>query len=286
MAVPQRRSGSRFTLAILLLTSVTLISLDARGYEPLANLRKATTAIIQPFRNIASTVFDPVADAWESLSEGDTLEKENALLREQLSELLEYRVTTEGAVEELAALRTQLDLENLGGQETIVAEITARSVSNFDPYIIEIGKGTQSGIREGMAVVSVGGLIGRIEDPGLRSSRVRLITDPNVNVGVLAVGTNEIGILSGGGVGQPLKVSDGIPVSTDVEIGSIMVTSGSERSPYPGGFAVGTILEIIVDEINLEKELVVAPTGQLENLEFVTVILYQPAISDSGGGRQ
>ena len=286
MAVPQRSSGSRFTLAILLLTSVTLISLDARGYEPLANLRKATTAIIQPFRNIANTVFDPVADAWESLSEGDTLEKENALLREQLSELLEYRVTTEGAVEELAALRTQLDLENLGGQETIVAEITARSVSNFDPYIIEIGKGTQSGIREGMAVVSVGGLIGRIEDPGLRSSRVRLITDPNVNVGVLAVGTNEIGILSGGGVGQPLKVSDGIPVSTDVEIGSIMVTSGSERSPYPGGFAVGTILEIIVDEINLEKELVVAPTGQLENLEFVTVILYQPANSDSGGGRQ
>ena len=286
MAVPQRSSGSRFTLAILLLTSVTLISLDARGYEPLANLRKATTAIIQPFRNIESTVFDPVADAWESLSEGDTLEKENALLREQLSELLEYRVTTEGAVEELAALRTQLDLENLGGQETIVAEITARSVSNFDPYIIEIGKGTQSGIREGMAVVSVGGLIGRIEDPGLRSSRVRLITDPNVNVGVLAVGTNEIVILSGGGVGQPLKVSDGIPVSTDVEIGSIMVTSGSERSPYPGGFAVGTILEIIVDEINLEKELVVAPTGQLENLEFVTVILYQPANSDSGGGRQ
>ena len=39
MAVPQRSSGSRFTLAILLLTSVTLISLDARGYEPLANLQ-------------------------------------------------------------------------------------------------------------------------------------------------------------------------------------------------------------------------------------------------------
>ena len=282
MAVPQRSGGSRFTLAILLLISVTLISLDARGYEPLANLRKAATAVIEPFRNIAGTVFDPIADAWESLSEGDALEKENTLLREQLSELLEYRVTTEGAVEELAALRTQLDLENLGGQETIVAEITGRSVSNFDPYIIEIGKGTQSGIREGMAVVSVGGLIGRIEDPGLRSSRVRLITDPNLNIGVLAVGTKEIGILSGGGVGQPLKVSDGIPVSAQIEIGSIMVTSGSERSPYPGGFAVGTILEIVVDEINLEKELLIAPTGQLENLEFVTVILYQPPSSDLG----
>ena len=282
MALPRRNSGSRFTLAILLLSSVTLISLDARGYEPLTNLRKAATAVVQPFRNLASTIFDPIGDAWESLSQGDSLEKENALLRDQLGELLEYRVTTEGAVEELAALRTQLELENLGGQKTVVAEVTAQSVSNFDPYILEIGKGTQSGIRDGMAVISVGGLIGRIEDPGLRSARVRLVTDPNVNIGVLVVGTNQVGILTGNGVGQPLQVSDGIPVSADVEKGSILVTSGSERSPYPGGFAVGTILEVLVDEINLEKELVVAPTGQFENLEFVTVVLYQPPNMQNG----
>ncbi|MEC7844531.1 MAG: rod shape-determining protein MreC [Actinomycetota bacterium] len=281
MALPRRSSGSRFTLAILLLSSITLISLDARGYEPLTNLRKAATAVVQPFRNLASTIFDPIGDAWESLSQGDSLEKENALLRDQLGELLEYRVTTEGAVEELAALRTQLELENLGGQKTVVAEVTAQSVSNFDPYILEIGKGTQSGIREGMAVISVGGLIGRIEDPGLRSARVRLVTDPNVNIGVLVVGTNQVGILTGNGVGQPLLVADGIPVSADVEKGSILVTSGSERSPYPGGFAVGTILEVLVDEINLEKELVVAPTGQFENLEFVTVVLYQPLNSQN-----
>ena len=110
---------------------------------------------------------------------------------------------------------------------------------------------------------------------------MRLITDPNVNIGVLAVGTNEVGILSGGGVGQPLRVSDGIPVSAEVEIGSIMVTSGSERSPYPGGFAVGTILEIVVDEINLEKELIVTPTGQFENLEYLTVVLYEPPSAES-----
>jgi len=284
MALPRRNSGSRFTLAVLLLSSITLISLDARGYEPLTNLRKAATAVVQPFRNLASTIFDPIGDAWESLSQGDNLEKENALLRAQLGDLLEYRTTTEGAVEELAALRTQLGLENLGGQETVVAEVTAQSVSNFDPYILEIGKGTQNGIREGMAVISVGGLIGRIEDPGLRSARVRLVTDPNVSIGVLVVGTNQVGILTGNGVGQPLRVPDGIPVSADVEIGSILVTSGSERSPYPGGFAVGTILEVLVDEINLEKELVVAPTGQFENLEFVTVVLYEPLDNQNGRG--
>ena len=154
--------------------------------------------------------------------------------------------------------------------------MTAGSVSNFDPYILEINKGTQSGIREGMPVISTGGLIGRIENPGLRDSRVRLITDPTVNIGVLAIGTKEIGILTGNGVDQPMRVIDGIPIGAPVEVGSILVTSGLDRSPYPEGFAVGSVVEVVPDEVNLEKELLVEPTGEMNNLDFVTVVLYQP----------
>jgi len=250
--------------------------LDARGYEPVTNLKKAGIVVVQPFRSLTRIVFDPVGDAWESLSKGDELERENALLRSQLDQLLEYRIANEGAVNDLAALRTQLDLLGLGGHETAVAEVTAGSVSNFDPYVLEINKGTQSGIREGMPVISTGGLIGRIENPGLRDARVRLITDPGVNIGVLAIGTKEIGILSGNGVGQPLRVTDGIPISAPVEVGSILVTSGLDRSPYPEGFAVGSVVEVIPNEVNLEKELLVEPTGQMKNLDFVTVVLYEP----------
>tara|TARA_Y100001970_G_scaffold83232_1_gene105323 strand:- start:5668 stop:6510 length:843 start_codon:yes stop_codon:yes gene_type:complete len=276
MAVPRRYSGSRFALVLLILTSVTLISLDARGYAPVGNLKKAGIVIVQPFRSLAHIVFSPVGNAWESLSNGDELERENALLRRQLDELLSYRIANEGAVNDLEALRTQLGLQGLGGQETVVAEVTAGSVSNFDPYVLEINKGTQSGIREGMPVISTGGLIGRIENPGLRDSRVRLITDPTVNIGVLAIGTKEIGILTGNGVDQPMRVIDGIPIGAPVEVGSILVTSGLDRSPYPEGFAVGSVVEVVPDEVNLEKELLVEPTGEMDNLDFVTVVLYQP----------
>ncbi|MEC7924612.1 MAG: rod shape-determining protein MreC [Actinomycetota bacterium] len=276
MAMPRRYGGSRFALAILILASITLISLDARGYAPVDNLKKAGIVIVQPFRSLARVVFDPVGDAWESLTDGDELKRENALLRTQLDELLDYRIANEGAVNDLAALRTQLDLQGLGGHSTVVAEVTAGSVSNFDPYVLEINKGTQSGIREGMPVISTGGLIGRIENPGLRDSRVRLVTDPSVNIGVLAIGTKEIGILTGNGVDQPMRVVDGIPISAPVEVGSILVTSGLDRSPYPEGFAIGSVVEVIPDEVNLEMELLVEPTGEMNNLDFVTVILYQP----------
>ncbi len=276
MAGPRRYSGSRFVLALLILTSVTLISLDARGYAPVGNLKKAGIVIVQPFRSLANIVFSPVGDVWESFSNGDELERENALLRRQLDELLSYRIANEEAVNDLEALRTQLGLQGLGGRETLVAEVTAGSVSNFDPYVLEINKGTQSGVREGMPVISTGGLIGRIENPGLRDSRVRLITDPTVNIGVLAIGTKEIGILTGNGVDQPMRVIDGIPIGAPVEVGSILVTSGLDRSPYPEGFAVGSVVEVVPDEVNLEKELLVEPTGEMDNLDFVTVVLYQP----------
>jgi len=240
------------------------------------NLKKAGIVVVQPFRSLARVVISPVGNVWESFTNGDELERENAVLRRQLDELLSYRIANEGAVNDLEALRTQLGLQGLGGQETIVAEVTAGSVSNFDPYILEINKGTQSGIREGMPVISTGGLIGRIENPGLQDSRVRLITDPTVNIGVLAIGTKEIGILTGNGVDQPMRVLDGIPIAAPVEVGSILVTSGLDRSPYPEGFAVGSVVEIIPDEVNLEKELLVEPTGEMQNLDFVTVVLYQP----------
>ena len=54
------------------------------------------------------------------------------------------------------------------------------------------------------------------------------------------------------------------------------MTSGLDRSPYPEGFAVGSVVEVIPNEVNLEKELLVEPTGQMKNLDFVTVVLYEP----------
>ena len=162
------------------------------------------------------------------------------------------------------------------GRRPVVAEVTAGSVSNFDPYILEINKGTQSGIREGMPVISTGGLIGRIENPGLQDSRVRLITDPTVNIGVLAIGTKEIGILTGNGVDQPMRVLDGIPIAAPVEVGSILVTSGLDRSPISRRISQSGQLSRLFQMKSILKKNLVEPTGEMNNLDFVTVVIYQP----------
>lgn len=276
MALPRHTGRSRFTLFVLVLTSITLLSLDARDFGPVEGLKNGTATVLSPFRSIGDTVFSPVGDAWSSVTSRGDLEAENERLRIRLDELLATRVANASAAEELAELREMLELRGILGHDTVAAEVTAGSVSNFDPYVLEIDKGTGDGVQDGMPVIVDGGMVGRVEDALRGSARVRLITDPDVNIGVLVVGTDEIGIVAGTGEDAPLRVTDSIPVGADVEVGDILVTSGLDRSPYPEGLTIGLVTAVEIDEAGLEKELVVEPTARLDRLDFVTVVLYDP----------
>ena len=158
-----------------------------------------------------------------------------------------------------------------------VAEVVTANVGNFDRYSVQINRGSEDGIRNGMPVVTRGGLIGRIDgDPGRRHSRVTLLTDPEFEVGVLVVGTDDVGLASGGGHGNALRVDKGLEVDTEVAVGDEVVTSGVDRSRYPPGIPIGTVTRIEFDEARLLQVLIVEPSADTDNLSFVTVLLYDP----------
>ncbi|MGI9621887.1 MAG: rod shape-determining protein MreC [Acidimicrobiales bacterium] len=287
MAAPRRSGRSRFGLFVLLLLSVTLLTLDARGSAPVERAKDGVAAVVSPFRTAGDKVFGPVGDAWTAVSENDDLEAELKRLEEQVEILERDRIEDEGAAEELAGLKAQLGLPAAGEFDTVIAEVVAGSISNFDEFVVEINRGAADGIKDGMPVVTLGGLVGRIEDTGQRNARVRLITDPSVAVAVLVVGTEEVGLMTGQGTGERLLVGNGsIRVDADVSVGDVLVTSGSDRSLYPLGLAVGTVDEIEIDEGTLEQRLLVEPSASLERLRFVTVVLYDPEAPQATGGAQ
>ncbi len=277
MAFSRPAGRSRFTLFVLLLASVTLLTLDARDFGPAQRLEDGVAAVFGPLRGVGDTVFGPVGDAWNGVFDYGDLEAENEALRAQIADFQAERIEDEGAAEELAALREQLDLRDSLDFESVVAEVVAGSISNFDGFVVEINRGRNDGLREGMPVLTAGGgLIGRIDEAGRQRSRVQLISDPAMSVGALVVGTEEVAIVSGGGEDAPLEVSRSVRVSAEVEVGDALVSRGGERSPYPPGLPIGTITEVITDEGALEKRLLVEPTERPERLRFVTVIVFTP----------
>jgi rod shape-determining protein MreC len=276
--MPPRRGGrSRFTLVVLVLTAVTLVTLDAQNVGPVERTKDALATVVAPVGDAVGWAASPVGDLVGRLTDADEKDAEIAELQARVAELEAQVIDNAGAAEELADLRAQLDIDQPVGVATAAASVVAGSVSNFDGLVLQIDKGLESGIRNGNSVIGPGGLIGVVEDARDGRSVVRLIDDTKFAISVRVLGSDEVALAYGQGAGEPLRLVDGIRATAAVEVGDLVVTAGGPASVHPSGLAVGTVTAVTVDEGELELELDIDPSGSYRDLTIVTVLLYDAA---------
>ncbi len=250
---------------LLVITALALMTLDARSVGPFNGVRQLAFSATQPLRSAVGFVLSPIGGAWNGAVHYDDLEAENAALRRDLAELEGQVARLPAAEQELAELLEATEIDYIGD----IPRVTARVVTDRDTNlerIVEIDRGTDDGCDVGMPVVTGSGLVGRIIAAEGGRSQVQLITDARLHVGVVTSSGRVIGVTSGTGDGN-LLVVDLVDGAVElVSSGTRFVTSGFDRSRYPGGIPVGR-LTIDGDATLLE------PTADLENLGYVTVLL-------------
>lgn len=275
MALSRRSGRSRFTLVLLVLSSITVLTLDFRGAGFVDNLRGAASNVFSPVRDAAEDVFEPVGDTWNGVFNYGDLESDNERLRARIEDLEGDVVRNADArrqLEELAALN---DLPLTSQIPNLTARVVSGPLSNFD-HTIEIDRGRGDDIKTGMPVVTGGGLVGRVVQVTSARSVVQLITDPGFEVGVRHVATGEVGIARGNGEGEPLTVADiapGVPMAE----GDALTTSGIDRSIFPPDIPVGQVEAVAEGDDQLSQELEIVPLAGLGQLSYITVLLWEPA---------
>lgn len=270
-----RRSGrSRLTLVLLVLTSVTVITLDFRGGGVIGTVRSSAADVLSPVRGAADAVFGPVGDAVSGITGYGALEDENAALRARIEEMEGDQLRDADAEAELDAL---LELERLGrftDLPTVAARVIGTPVSNFE-QTIQLDAGGDDGVVEDMPVVTGAGLVGRVVDVSSTTSVVRLVTDPTSSVGVRLSRSGDLGVVEGVGPDRPLDLGL-VDLGTVVEVREMLVTSGVDDSFFPGGIPVGRVERVESTEGELEQEVVIEPVVDLARLRFVEVLLTEP----------
>lgn len=269
-----RRLGrSRFTLILLVLASLTILTLDYRDTGPVQGLRGAAATVFSPFRGIGDAIASPFRNGWNGIFGYDELEDENERLRRQVDELRGQRLEEEAAADDNAELRRLLDLPVTEDLPRVTAEVTSAPLTDFDATL-EISKGAGDGITQGMAVVTEAGLVGQVVRVTGGRSRVQLIVDPDFQgFGVKLVELGDRGRAQPTGTRSTLTVRNGIDLSTPVQRGDAVVTSGVERSSYPGGIPVGRVLDVAETEDRIEQTLEIEPSADLDGLSYVVVLL-------------
>lgn len=175
---------------------------------------------------------------------------------------------------EVADLKDTLSLNSTLSEYTYVnATVVNRNVGYWYD-LLTVDKGLLSGVKEGDAVITNSGLIGKIVSVGNFSSSVRLLTTEEIiNKISIKIEHNDklyYGLLSGYDKEKNVYRIEGI-TSTSIKEGDIVTTTGL-TDYFPSGILIGKVSSIIKDEYDLNSIVEVIPSVDFKNISIVTIL--------------
>lgn len=272
MAVYRRTHRRRSVLVLLVLTSITLITLDTRdnGSGITGTVRDQARDLMAPVQSAVDDVLSPVADWFDGVTRAGDLKHENVRLRRQLARARGDAATAKGALSENRQLRSLAKLPFILGLRGFDGQVVAGSPGNFESTI-GVDKGRDAGVARGMPVVAGDGLVGRVTDASGRRATVLLLTDPKSGVSVRLEHSGAVGVANGRS-GSDLLRLDFVAPEVEVKRGELVFTSGLENGVYPANIPVGKVVSVKKAPGALEQTIMVKPLVDVGRLSFVRVL--------------
>jgi len=272
MAAPRGGQRSRFTVMVLVMVCLTLITLDtkANGGGVLAEVRARARDLLVPAQSGLRRVAEPVANFADGLVNSGDLKAENRRLRDENVRLQGQVIQAADAQRQLTALLDLNKLEVVKDIPRVAARVVNTAPSNVQ-LTAEIDRGTDEGVSVGMPVVAGSGLVGRVASTTAKTAVVRLITDPEMSVAARLAPTGVLSSVKGNGTGALLRAEE-IKPDQVVPEGEAVVTSAIGGN-YPDSIPIGKVVKAEAVAGVSYQRVEVEPVIDFSRLEFVNVLL-------------
>ncbi|MFY9331032.1 MAG: rod shape-determining protein MreC [Candidatus Nanopelagicales bacterium] len=272
---------ARLVLALLILTSITLIIIDLRGGSggPLQPLRSVAAAVFGPLERGAAAVVSPVRSLVDGVSSWgdqqdliDELQAENERLRVAVDANAVERARVE-ALDALLGLASDVSID------IVPAQVIAVGPAQGFAWTVTIDVGSRDGAETGMSVLNGGGLVGRIVSVGPDTATVLLVVDATSTVGGRLAGSAQIGIVAGSGR-QDLLTMQLLDPLAPVESGDVVVTFGSQGGrPYAPGIPIGVVESVTGTPGQLTRVANLTPYADVSTMSIVGVVVSQDRVA-------
>jgi rod shape-determining protein MreC len=275
--MPRRSRRPRTTLFILVLASVTIITLDARGgfHRITSGVKSVAADAFAPVRAGVDDVIEPIGSFLAGSVHYGAVRQANQKLQAQIDQLKGEQASQQDVEQRLSQLSALLNLPFIGNLQTVPAEITNYGTSNF-ASTVDISIGRRQGVQLGMPVVGAGGLVGQVVQANHSTATVRLVTDGQSSVGVVYGSAGSLAVLSGQGSGKPLS-GQLVPSNTALTNGEVFTTSGLQGAIFPGGIPVAKVVASKTGSTASEESVTLQPLADLSHLRYVSVVLWGPS---------
>jgi len=267
-----RHRHMTFFLALLSLALIMLQSKPDPGSRS-GPLPAAVLELFGPFQQGIEKGLRFFSGIWERYVYLVDLAEENRILREiVLEQKREINDLTEERLEN-RRLRALLGFRPSLPKPLLPAQVVGKDLTGWF-HTLTIDRGRQDGVEEGMAVLSVQGIVGQVMETSGHFSRVLLITDPNSAVAALVQRTRARGVVEGRGIGG--CVLKYVHRSEEVAPGDRVLSSGLD-GVYPRGTTLGTVSRVRRKETELFQEVDLHPSVDFNKLEEILVVCEKPS---------
>ncbi|MCF7794836.1 rod shape-determining protein MreC [Patescibacteria group bacterium] len=243
------------------------------------NALKPIEKVIVSGINKGGEVFYNLGSNWRSSFEGSDEEKKlkanNERLEKEVDKLLAEKAKWEEVERENNKLRNYLNFFEDNEYSKVMARVVASDnllSQEVNQSNIYLNKGSDDGLREGMAVINEEGiLVGKILSLHDNSAQVCLSINEDCKFAARFSNQNEaLGIVQGS-LGLTISMNL-IPQEYNISVGDLVLSSGLEKD-IPPGIIIGEVNSISKQSNDIWQEATIEPLYNLNELDFLAVVI-------------
>ncbi|MBI3223207.1 MAG: rod shape-determining protein MreC [Nitrosomonadales bacterium] len=227
-------------LVFFAVLSLLLLFVDAR-YRYLESTRSALSVMVSPIQRLATMP----GELWQAMGNffvtQRSLVAENNALHQQHERDAALISQLQALQQENQQLRNLALLPQRGELITQLAEVVYAERDVFKRKVL-INKGADANVQTGQVVMDDGGIVGQVTRVYPWLAEVTLITEKDHAVPVQVLRNGLRTIVFGAGDTSQLSLRY-MPVSSDIQNGDVLVTSGIDGI-YPPGIPVAKVVKI------------------------------------------
>jgi rod shape-determining protein MreC len=255
-------------VTFFMIAAIALMIADHR-FHALETVRLSLSVLAHPVQELAALPGEAVGRV------ADYFTSQQRLLRE--NQELKVKVLEQAAAAQEAKLLKSEEGHLLGMtsgksryvENGIIAEVLYTARNPFTRKIV-VDKGLTHSIAPGMPVIDGSGVVGQVTNVGTFTSEVTLVTEKDQAVPVMVVRNGLRAIAVGSGKDGSIDIPF-MPVSADVQMGDMFVTSGIDGT-YPPGLVVAEVTSVQKDAARVFAKISAKPAAGVDYHRYVMVL--------------
>lgn len=251
------------------LAALIFFSLNVPKNREANVLERGMQTIFMPVLKPAAFGSALLENAWDGYVNLVNVQRDNLRLRGEIRALNSRLAESNEAIEENKRLQRLLEMKESIKPPSLAATVIGEDASSWFRTLI-INRGSSSGLKEGMAVISADGVVGQIVKTAANSSRVLLLTDHASGIAATIQRSRARGVVKG--KGENLCSLEFTTREEDVKVGDQVVTSGI-GGVFEKGLPIGEVSMVKRGEYGIFQTISIRPKANIAHLEEVLVVV-------------